>query len=422
WQTMSYSSSAGICGVTDFNKTYTKSYGYTFCPQEGIYDIRVKSNSQGSTYFSEGSDWVTGFYTVNWDTDANWCACKGGTFISAWTGGTSKCCGDDGASDNVCVAGGASCVNGVYSASHCNDGVQNCDETKTDCGGADCGLCASASVTAPNAAGYITGTYSIQFSAINGQSNETHAKLAYSANRLGFQNTIVADMHLENYSATPGLSCADTDFHDWTSCTYSWNTTAITDGNYYVDVNVWTSGGSDAQDSSDVSFFIDNNPPFTSNNAPSGWQTTDVNVNLKCTDSPGSGCLETTWRIDQDFWQKKSGSIASLWWNSSWLYRNLISFNNSGKAAQANYSALIRLDINNFNFSLAKSNGADLRFVKSDNNTLLDYFFDRYDSTAKIATIWVKIPTLLADSNSTYIYMYYGNAAASDAQASNWFP
>ncbi|MCX6802520.1 MAG: DUF2341 domain-containing protein, partial [Candidatus Diapherotrites archaeon] len=343
--------------------------------------------------------------------------------MSAWTGGTSKCCGDDGASDDTCIAGGASCVDGAYHASHCSDGVQNCDETYIDCGGADCLTCISTTVDAPNTPGYITaGTYSLQFSAMNRTSNETHAKLAYSPTAGSFTNTIQADIHLEDYASVSGLSCDDANFRDWTSCTYSWNTTTATDGNYYVDINAWSSLGFSSSDSSNSSFMIDNNPPFTSNNAPSGWQSTDVNVTLSCTDGTGSGCYETTWCVNQDFWLKKSSSIASLWWNSSWAYRNLVSFNNSGKVAQSNYSALVRMDVNNFNFGLAKSDGSDLRFVNSDNNAVLDYFFDEYDSTAKIATIWVKIPALLADSNSTYIYMYYGNAAASDAQAANWFP
>ncbi|MCX6802462.1 MAG: hypothetical protein NT067_05130, partial [Candidatus Diapherotrites archaeon] len=89
WQTMTYSTESGTCtaapGVTE---TYIKNYGYTFCSQEGAYDIEVKSNSQGDTYFTEGSGWNLNFYDVNWDTDANWCACKGGTWMSAWTGGT----------------------------------------------------------------------------------------------------------------------------------------------------------------------------------------------------------------------------------------------------------------------------------------------------------------------------------------------
>jgi hypothetical protein len=247
---------------------------------------------------------------------------------------------------------------------------------------------------------------------------------SYSQGAGSFANIIIADLNLNNDAAITALNCAGTNWLNSTRCTYDWNTLTVPDGNYFIDLNAWDTLKAQAIVSSPAKFAISNDttPPFTSNNAPSGWQTTDVNVTLHCTDVNGSGCIETTWRIDQDFWQKKNGSLASLWWDGNWLYRNIVSFNNSGKAADANHSALVRLDENKFGFGIAKSDGSDLRFVNSDNNTVLNYFFDRYDSTAKIATIWVKIPLLLADSNSTYVYMYYGNAAASDAQAANWFP
>jgi len=47
-----------------------------------------------------------------------------------------KCCNKPG--DNFCLLGGSSCVEGISYRDHCNDGVQNCDESGVDIGGADC--------------------------------------------------------------------------------------------------------------------------------------------------------------------------------------------------------------------------------------------------------------------------------------------
>jgi hypothetical protein len=55
-----------------------------------------------------------------------------------WDSITSECCGDDGVSDDWCNTGNGSCVDGVWYDDHCLDGIQNCDETGVDTGGA-CG-------------------------------------------------------------------------------------------------------------------------------------------------------------------------------------------------------------------------------------------------------------------------------------------
>ena len=50
-----------------------------------------------------------------------------------------------------------------------------------------------------------------------------------------------------------------------------------------------------------ANFTSDNTAPSTTDDAPTGWQTTDVNIHLTCSDS-GSGCSTTQYRIDGGSW------------------------------------------------------------------------------------------------------------------------
>jgi len=51
-----------------------------------------------------------------------------------------RCCGD-GTDDLWCNTDNGACVNGVWFDDHCEDEIQDCDETGIDCGGSKCGLC-----------------------------------------------------------------------------------------------------------------------------------------------------------------------------------------------------------------------------------------------------------------------------------------
>ncbi|MGL1363030.1 DUF2341 domain-containing protein, partial [Vibrio parahaemolyticus] len=55
---------------------------------------------------------------------------------------------------------------------------------------------------------------------------------------------------------------------------------------------------------------------------------------------------------------------------------------------------LVRLHVGNFRFANAKADGSDLRFVAADDKTPLKYHFEKYDSLAGEALVWVALPTL----------------------------
>lgn len=143
---------------------------------------------------------------------------------------------------------------------------------------------------------WISGNYAIDFNVQNPTNRTLGIKLYYSASELGFDDLIVNDT---NVSDGATITCNDYNFLDETSCSYTWNTTTATDGNYYLDVNAWTYWN-DANDSKTIA--IDNVAPVTTwdgnNNV---WKATDQTITLTCADGAGSGCASTAYRIDTDY-------------------------------------------------------------------------------------------------------------------------
>ncbi|MFO1006645.1 MAG: DUF2341 domain-containing protein [Planctomycetaceae bacterium] len=108
-------------------------------------------------------------------------------------------------------------------------------------------------------------------------------------------------------------------------------------------------------------------------------------------------------------------SSQSRWDLANWDSRMRLTFDNATRAENlTDFPILVTLDTNRFDYSLAQANGADIRFVDTD-GTVLDYEIETWNPNGQSA-IWVKVPRIDASSGSDSIWMYYGNAAASDAQ------
>jgi len=109
-------------------------------------------------------------------------------------------------------------------------------------------------------------------------------------------------------------------------------------------------------------------------------------------------------------------SIASAsWWNVNWKYRREITITNVN-GTLTDYQILVELNSSNFNFSHAQENGSDIRFVASDDETLLSHWIEVWNSTNQSAKIWVNVSEI---TEGTKIFMYYGNENASDASDAN---
>jgi len=101
---------------------------------------------------------------------------------------------------------------------------------------------------------------------------------------------------------------------------------------------------------------------------------------------------------------------ADDWWNESWQYRRAITINNIENPHDLfDYQVKIvvpRFKGMNYNFS-------DIRFTyKSGMESEINYWIENF--TNESAIVWVKVPFIPKNSNTT-IYMYYGNPPASSA-------
>jgi len=106
-------------------------------------------------------------------------------------------------------------------------------------------------------------------------------------------------------------------------------------------------------------------------------------------------------------------------WLSGWSYRRAVTITEQSGSTLTDYQVRIDLNSSNFDFSKANSDGSDIRFTEDDGETLLPYWIEKWDNVSEEAVIWVKVPSIPANSDVT-IYMYYGNSEAvseSDGEA-----
>ena len=114
-------------------------------------------------------------------------------------------------------------------------------------------------------------------------------------------------------------------------------------------------------------------------------------------------------------------SAAQAWWDGRWQYRTKIGFDTttSGVDLRGNLDemqVLVRLHSGNFNFSNAKSNGEDIRFVSSDEGIVLKHHIERFDPFDEIGLLWVKVPRLSGRTDQEFLWMYYGYDEAKGGQ------
>lgn len=147
-----------------------------------------------------------------------------------------------------------------------------------------------------------------------------------------------------------------------------------------------------------------------------------IQVNLQTTSDTqfSAGALTSTvvsGTGNAAFVQLAGSAPADAWYDTDWLYRRKITFDNSAQAENlTNFPALVTLDNTDIDFAKVKAAGADIRFTDSDGSTLLSHEIELWDDGTENAVVWVKVPQINASSNTDYIYLYYGNTAATDSQ------
>ena len=146
-------------------------------------------------------------------------------------------------------------------------------------------------VLSPSDSNSLTGEQSVDFnveSAFGSAANIT-AALAYSTASSGSGTSILSQ-------ALSAFACSALPV---ASCSYAWDTTSVTDGNYFVRLAGTDLNGTGV-DYSDANFVVSNDStaPVTSADYNNAWQNVDANVVLTCVDA--SGCLLTQFRLDSD--------------------------------------------------------------------------------------------------------------------------
>jgi subtilisin family serine protease len=108
---------------------------------------------------------------------------------------------------------------------------------------------------------------------------------------------------------------------------------------------------------------------------------------------------------------------SDCWWDTSFSRRSKITFNNSASEGNLhNFPTLIKLNARNADYSKIQDQGQDIRFIDGNSCArLLGYEIEQWDETGD-SYVWVNVPRIDAESTDDYIYMYYDNPSATDAQ------
>jgi biopolymer transport protein ExbB len=106
------------------------------------------------------------------------------------------------------------------------------------------------------------------------------------------------------------------------------------------------------------------------------------------------------------------------WWSQDWAFRKQINLDLSATGVNipgspTDVPVLIRLSPANFGFfGDVQPDGSDLRFIGADDVTPLKYHIERFDAVNQIVLAWVRVPRLTGGTNTDFVYLYYGNPAA----------
>jgi biopolymer transport protein ExbB len=114
------------------------------------------------------------------------------------------------------------------------------------------------------------------------------------------------------------------------------------------------------------------------------------------TDAPDTGALDA----------------GSDWWDGSWTRRTRLTIDSRDRAADLpEFPLLVVLSSPlRFDRTVARADGADLRFVAEDGVTVLDHEIEAWDHEGR-AFVWVRVPLLEGDVEQI-VWLYYGNPEA----------
>ena len=149
--------------------------------------------------------------------------------------------------------------------------------------------------------------------------------------------------------------------------------------------------------------FVDNgNATATLAGTASGAATYTLTVTAHNTASP-------------DATQTFTLTVVQPWYGASWLYRKTITIDHTKVNANlTNFPVLVSTTDAGLAAS-AQSSGNDILFTSSDAVTKLNHEIESFTVGTGVLVAWVNVPSL-STSVDTVIYLYYGNASATNQQ------
>lgn len=103
------------------------------------------------------------------------------------------------------------------------------------------------------------------------------------------------------------------------------------------------------------------------------------------------------------------------WFDPAWTKRRMLSLDNSAQGETlTDFPILVTLDSSRIDYGLTQPGGADLRFADVGGQELA-YEIEHWDELGT-SSVWVKVPSLTGGSSGEFIWMYYDNPSAADAQ------
>ncbi|MFH1587911.1 MAG: FG-GAP-like repeat-containing protein [Candidatus Diapherotrites archaeon] len=130
-----------------------------------------------------------------------------------------------------------------------------------------------------------------------GTGDTLFADVYYSSTAGEFETQLFNDLNLNDPNQV-FYSCPDIDWSTNQRCSIDFNVAGISDGNYFIDVNIYDSHDINKTDSSNNSFYIDNIKPVTVADYNAIWQNFDANVLFTITEA--SGNYLTQYRLDSN--------------------------------------------------------------------------------------------------------------------------
>jgi hypothetical protein len=208
-------------------------------------------------------------------------------------------------------------------------------------------------------------------------------------------NTIdyTADTILPDKTITPPANSAVGNGLDFFEITYTepMGPTASLSGNYGISGTGWGNLAVSSVDNADPIYTV--------------YLSGDSN-----TMQGGPVILILSANIQDEAGNNLSGPLTHLVMAGSDNYRTL-TFNNLGISdggGLTNFPVYVKLDTNRISYGGMQGAGQDLRFYDSDGSTALDYEIETW-SYGGVSHVWVRIPLITNNSDTDFIYMYYGS-------------